>query len=106
MAQIGSFVPATSATIGVVDRIFTRVGLQDDLTVGQSTFMVEMVETANNLPHATARRVVEKAAAVLRDEMGIEPLRGIFSDGEWKQTFINPRDSGGVLYQLFIVEVF
>ena len=46
MAQIGSYVPADSAQIGAVDRIFTRVGLQDDLSVGQSTFMVEMVETA------------------------------------------------------------
>ena len=44
---------------------------------------------------------IEKAAAFLRDEMGIEPFRGVFSDGEWKQTFIHPRDSGGVLYQLY-----
>ena len=58
MAQIGSFVPAESASIGVVDRIFTRVGLQDDLAVGQSTFMVEMVETAAILSHATHRSLV------------------------------------------------
>ena len=58
MAQVGSFVPAESATIGVVDRIFTRVGLQDDLAVGQSTFMVEMVETAAILNHATSRSLV------------------------------------------------
>ena len=44
---------------------------------------------------------VEKAAAYLREEMGIEPHRGVWSDGDWKQTFIHPRDSGGVLYQLF-----
>ncbi len=44
---------------------------------------------------------IEKAAAFLREEMGIEPFRGVFSDGEWKQTFIHPRDSGGVLYQLY-----
>ena len=58
MAQIGSFVPARSATIGLVDRIFTRVGLQDDLATGQSTFMVEMVETAAILHHATPRSLV------------------------------------------------
>jgi DNA mismatch repair protein MutS len=58
MAQVGSFVPAESATIGVVDRIFTRIGLQDDLSVGQSTFMVEMVETATILNHATPRSLV------------------------------------------------
>ena len=58
MAQIGSFVPASSARIGLVDRIFTRVGLQDDLSTGQSTFMVEMVETAAILHHATPRSLV------------------------------------------------
>ena len=58
MAQIGSFVPATSASIGLVDRIFTRVGLQDDLATGQSTFMVEMVETAAILNQATWRSLV------------------------------------------------
>ena len=58
MAQIGSYVPADSARIGAVDRIFTRVGLQDDLSVGQSTFMVEMVETAAILNHATARSLI------------------------------------------------
>ena len=58
MAQIGSFVPARSASIGLVDRIFTRVGLQDDLTVGQSTFMVEMVETAAILNHASPRSLI------------------------------------------------
>ena len=58
MAQVGSFVPAESARIGVVDRIFTRIGLQDDLAVGQSTFMVEMVETASILNHATERSLI------------------------------------------------
>ncbi len=64
MAQIGSFVPAAEATIGLVDRIFTRVGLQDDLTTGQSTFMVEMVETAAILNQATPRSLV------ILDEIG------------------------------------
>ncbi len=53
MAQIGSFVPADEAHVGVVDRIFTRIGASDELAAGQSTFMVEMVETANILNHAT-----------------------------------------------------
>jgi DNA mismatch repair protein MutS len=58
MAQIGSFVPAGSAHIGLVDRIFTRVGAQDDIAAGQSTFMVEMVETANILHHAGPRSLL------------------------------------------------
>lgn len=58
MAQIGSFVPAVRAEIGIVDRIFTRIGAQDDISTGQSTFMVEMLEMANILHHATARSLV------------------------------------------------
>ncbi|MCE5245154.1 MAG: DNA mismatch repair protein MutS [Syntrophobacteraceae bacterium] len=58
MAQIGSFVPASEARIGVVDRIFTRVGASDDLARGRSTFMVEMQETANILHQATARSLI------------------------------------------------
>jgi DNA mismatch repair protein MutS len=58
MAQVGSFIPAKSATIGLVDRIFTRVGAADDLARGQSTFMVEMNETANILNNATPRSLV------------------------------------------------
>jgi len=64
MAQVGSFVPARSARLGICDRIFTRVGAVDDLATGQSTFMVEMNETANILNHATARSLV------LLDEIG------------------------------------
>ena len=64
LGQIGSFVPAKSAIIGVVDRIFTRVGASDNLLEGQSTFMVEMTETANILHHATARSLV------ILDEIG------------------------------------
>ncbi len=58
MAQAGSLVPAEEASIGVVDRIFTRVGASDDLARGESTFMVEMIETANILRHATSHSLV------------------------------------------------
>lgn len=64
MAQIGSFVPASFATIGVVDKIFTRVGASDDLAMGQSTFMVEMMEVAEILREATANSLV------ILDEIG------------------------------------
>lgn len=64
MAQIGSFIPAKEASIGIVDRIFTRVGASDDLASGQSTFMVEMTEVANILRNAT------KKSLVILDEIG------------------------------------
>ncbi len=64
MAQTGSFIPAAKATIGLVDRIFTRIGATDDLARGQSTFLVEMNETANILHNATARSLI------ILDEIG------------------------------------
>lgn len=64
MAQLGSFVPASSANIGLVDRIFTRVGASDDLASGQSTFMVEMNEVANILRNATSKSLL------ILDEIG------------------------------------
>jgi DNA mismatch repair protein MutS len=64
LAQIGSFVPAEQATLGTVDRIFTRIGASDFLTKGQSTFMVEMIETANILNNATSKSLI------LLDEIG------------------------------------
>ncbi|MCL5036859.1 MAG: DNA mismatch repair protein MutS [Chloroflexi bacterium] len=64
MAQIGSFVPADSATLGIMDRVFTRVGASDDLHLGQSTFMVEMQETANIINSATPQSLV------ILDEVG------------------------------------
>ncbi|MEE9466351.1 MAG: DNA mismatch repair protein MutS, partial [Candidatus Neomarinimicrobiota bacterium] len=64
LAQMGSFVPAAAARIGLVDRVFTRVGASDNLAGGESTFLVEMVETANILNNATSRSLV------LLDEIG------------------------------------
>ena len=64
LAQVGSFVPAESVTMGIVDRIFTRIGAREDLPAGQSTFMVEMVETANILNNATPRSLI------ILDEIG------------------------------------
>lgn len=64
MAQMGSFVPAKRATIGIVDRVFTRIGASDDLTAGQSTFMVEMVEVAYIMKYATRRSLL------ILDEIG------------------------------------
>ncbi len=64
MSQMGGFVPATAARIGLVDRIFTRIGAQDEIHAGQSTFMVEMVETANILHHASPRSLL------ILDEIG------------------------------------
>lgn len=64
MAQMGSFVPAAAVEIGLVDRIFTRIGAQDEIHAGQSTFMVEMVEAANILHHATSRSLL------ILDEIG------------------------------------
>ena len=71
LAQVGNFVPAAAARIGVVDRIFTRIGAQDDLSRGESTFMVEMIETAAILRNATRRSLV------VFDEVG----RGSTYDG-------------------------
>jgi len=64
LAQMGSYVPAASARLGLVDRIFTRIGAQDEIHAGQSTFMVEMIETANILHHATPRSLL------ILDEIG------------------------------------
>ncbi len=67
LAQMGSFVPAESARIGMVDKIFTRVGASDNISVGESTFMVEMNEAANILNNLSSRSLV------LFDELGREP---------------------------------
>lgn len=64
LAQMGSFIPAKEAKIGVVDRIFTRIGAWDDISSGESTFLVEMKEVANILSHATERSLI------ILDEVG------------------------------------
>jgi len=90
MTQLGSFVPASSAKVGVVDRIFTRVGAYDDLSMGQSSFMVEMSETANILNNATERSLV------ILDEIGrgTSTLDGVsiaWSVGEYVNTRIKAK---------------
>ena len=90
MAQIGSFVPAAEAEIGLVDRIFTRVGASDDLARGQSTFMVEMNETANIVNNATDRSLV------ILDEIGrgtstFDGLSIAWSVAEYLHDFIRAR---------------
>ncbi len=87
MAHIGSYVPAEAATIGSVDRIFTRIGASDDLASGRSTFMVEMTETANILHNATANSLV------LMDEIGrgtstYDGLSLAWASAEWLATNI------------------
>ncbi len=91
LAQTGSFVPASYASVGIVDRIFTRVGAFDDLASGQSTFMIEMVELANILNNATPRSLI------LLDEIG----RGTstydgFSIAKAVVEFIHNKDRAGV----------
>ena len=90
IAQIGSFVPANEAKLAICDRIFTRVGAVDDLATGQSTFMVEMNETANILNHATSKSLV------LLDEIGrgtatFDGLSIAWSVGEYLATAIQSR---------------
>ncbi|HET8631812.1 MAG TPA: DNA mismatch repair protein MutS, partial [Thermomicrobiales bacterium] len=82
LAQIGSFVPAERAELGLVDRIFTRIGAQDDLTAGQSTFMVEMLETAAILHHATTRSliVLDEVGRGTSTQDGLAIARAVIED--------------------------
>ncbi len=82
MAQVGSFVPAESARIGIVDRIFTRIGAQDDLAAGASTFLVEMMETAAILRHATPRSliVLDEVGRGTGTDDGIAIARAVVED--------------------------
>jgi DNA mismatch repair protein MutS len=92
MAQMGSWIPAASARLGIADRIFTRVGAGDDLAAGQSTFMVEMAETANILHHATPRSLV------LLDEIGrgTATFDGLSIAWAVAEHLATPAESGGI----------
>ena len=90
MAQAGSFIPAARAEIGVVDRIFTRVGASDDLTRGESTFMLEMLETSNILRYASSHSLV------ILDEVGrgtatFDGLSLAWAIVEYRTTCVVPR---------------
>ncbi|MDA0718337.1 MAG: DNA mismatch repair protein MutS [Cyanobacteria bacterium] len=92
MAQAGSWIPAASARLGIADRIFTRVGAGDDLSTGQSTFMVEMAETANILHHASERSLV------LLDEIGrgTATFDGLSIAWAVAEHLATPAKSGGI----------
>jgi DNA mismatch repair protein MutS len=121
MAQIGSYIPAKSAQIGIVDKIFTRIGASDDLTRGQSTFMVEMTETANILNNATSRSLV------ILDEIGRgtstydgisiawavaeyllttegKTAKTLFATHYWELTKLEEKISGAVNYNVAVHE--
>jgi DNA mismatch repair protein MutS len=93
LAQTGSFIPAAEARIDLVDRIFTRIGASDDLARGQSTFMVEMCETANILNNATPRSLIildeigARHEHVRRAEPGVEHRRALAQPGGAKTLF-------------------
>jgi DNA mismatch repair protein MutS len=121
MAQIGSFVPASSAHIGIVDKLFSRIGANDDLSRGQSTFMVEMMETANILNNATSKSLV------ILDEIGRgtstydgisiawsvaeylltaeeKQAKTLFATHYWELTKLENRIPGAVNYHLAVHE--
>ncbi len=121
LAQIGSYVPATSAHIGLIDKIFSRIGASDDLARGQSTFMVEMAETANILNNATSRSLV------LLDEIGRgtstydgisiawavaeyllttpgKQAKTLFATHYWELTRLEQEIKGAVNYQVAVQE--
>ena len=100
LAQIGSFVPAATARVGLVDRIFTRVGAQDDLARGHSTFMVEMVETATILHQATARSllVLDEVGRGTSTEDGVAIARAVLED-------INGRIGARTLFATHFLEL-
>ena len=97
----------TSPSEGFTGGLLNMPGQQGQIEVlaplGEDSFLHGfLAKHGAGVHHVTIEvRDIEAAVAYLREEMGIEPLRGIWSDGQWRQTFIHPRDSGGVLYQLF-----
>jgi methylmalonyl-CoA/ethylmalonyl-CoA epimerase len=99
--------PFTSGAEGFTGAVLDMPKKQGQIEIlepdGDDSFLHKFLERNGPGVHHITIEVddIEQAAAFLREEMGIEPYRGIWSDGEWKQTFIHPRDSGGVLYQLF-----
>ncbi len=121
MAQMGSFVPAASASLGIVDKVFTRIGASDDLSRGQSTFMVEMTETANILNNATDRSLVildeigrgtstydgiSIAWSVAEYLLTAEGKRAktLFATHYWELTKLEQRISGAVNYNVSVEE--
>jgi DNA mismatch repair protein MutS len=117
MAQMGSFVPAKSAHIGIIDKVFSRIGASDDLTRGQSTFMVEMTETANILHNATERSLV------ILDEIGrgtstydgisiawavaehlLKVAKTLFATHYWELTQMEGKIPGAVNYNVAVHE--
>ncbi len=121
MAQMGSFVPAQSATLGLVDQVFARIGASDDLTRGQSTFMVEMAETAHILHNATNRSLVildeigrgtstydgiSIAWSVIEYLLQTEEKRAktLFATHYWELTQLEERNQGAVNYRVDVHE--
>jgi DNA mismatch repair protein MutS len=119
LAQIGSYIPATSAKIGLVDKIFSRIGASDDLARGQSTFMVEMAETANILKNATPRSLVlldeigrgtstydgiSIAWAVAEYLLTTSGAKTLFATHYWELTKLEEEIKGAVNYQVAVSE--
>jgi DNA mismatch repair protein MutS len=121
MAQIGSFVPAKEARIGIIDKVFTRIGASDDLSRGQSTFMVEMTETANILNNVTPRSLVvldeigrgtstydgisiawSVAEYLLTDSQG--KVKTLFATHYWELTKLEEKIPGAVNFNVAVHE--
>jgi DNA mismatch repair protein MutS len=118
LAQIGSFVPAESAEVGIVDKLFSRIGASDDLSRGQSTFMVEMTETAHILNHATSRSLVIldeigrgtstydgiSIAWAVAEELLRIGSRTLFATHYWELTDLENQSPGAINYHVAVHE--